>query len=186
LDEKEKTMNVPDMFIYYRLFAVPIFFGLYTTGDTLTAGIIFVSAAISDFFDGFFARRMGIDNDFGKLMDPLADKFITLTAFICFASSGIIPSWVVVVIACREMLVTSLRALAATKGKVIAAGWSGKWKTGLQMAAIIVICFSGWPFSLLGWTGAGLVLAYAAAGLTVVSGIEYCYRNRQFFEHSKK
>jgi CDP-diacylglycerol--glycerol-3-phosphate 3-phosphatidyltransferase len=175
--------NLPNLFLFYRILAVPVFIVCYALGWQVAALVIFVTAAISDFFDGYFARKLNLVNDFGKLMDPLADKILTAAAFICLAATGLIPAWVVIVIISREYLITGLRGLAATHHRVIAARFSGKLKTVLQMSAIIALLLGNWPFSLIGWPVSDLLL-YAAVILTVYSGIEYCYDCRALFRHA--
>jgi CDP-diacylglycerol--glycerol-3-phosphate 3-phosphatidyltransferase len=174
-------MNLPNAFTYFRIVAVPLYLVFFLNNHTVVAGIIFIAAAISDFFDGYFARKMNLVSDFGKLMDPLADKIITAAAFICFSSLGIIPVWMTVVIISREFLVTGIRSLAASNGKVIDARFSGKLKTVFQMVAIIEITLGDWPFSYWG-IPVGIWLAYIAVVATVVSGAQYCYDNREIFK----
>ncbi|MDR2063447.1 MAG: CDP-diacylglycerol--glycerol-3-phosphate 3-phosphatidyltransferase [Candidatus Nomurabacteria bacterium] len=174
-------INLPNIFTYYRILAVPLYLGFFLSGYTVVAAIVFITAAISDFFDGYFARKLGLDSDFGKLMDPLADKIITATAFVCLSSQGLIPVWVTVVIISREFLVTGIRSIAANNGKVVAARFSGKIKTTLQMLAIIEVTLKDWPFSYLGWP-IGVWLTYAAVAATIWSCAEYCYDNREIFK----
>jgi CDP-diacylglycerol--glycerol-3-phosphate 3-phosphatidyltransferase/cardiolipin synthase len=172
-------LNLPNLFLFYRLLAVPLFVVCYACGWQLAALIIFATAAISDFFDGYFARRLHLVNDFGKLMDPLADKILTAAAFICLSVAGLVPAWMVVVIIAREYLITGLRGLAAAHHRVIAARFSGKLKTVAQMLASLVLLV----------IGAHLVsdlLLWLALALTIYSGIEYCYDCRQLFRQSSR
>lgn len=111
--------------------------------------IIFIAAAVTDFLDGWIARKFGFVTDFGKLIDPLADKILVMTALVMLVGEGIstgvvwVPDWLVVLILAREIWVTGLRAVAATMGKVIPAGKSGKLKSFLQMAAVVGLLMHG-------------------------------------------
>jgi CDP-diacylglycerol--glycerol-3-phosphate 3-phosphatidyltransferase len=174
--------NVPDFLILLRFLAIPVFMFFFNLGNPVMAGCVFVAASITDFFDGFIARKQGIVNDYGKLMDPLADKILTSAAFVLLAVDGAIPAWAVVVIIAREFLVTGVRCLAAEDGNIIAAGWSGKVKTALQMVAIIFLLFNDWPLSLIGLP-IGIILFYLATAATIYSGFEYCYKNKKYFQH---
>ena len=102
---------------------------------------MFSAAAITDYLDGFFARRRGLESTFGKIMDPVADKLLVSSAFIMMASLGWIPAWVVCVIIGREMAVTGLRNIIADKGEDVSSSNLGKYKTGFQIAAIIPLLF---------------------------------------------
>ena len=151
----------------------------------------FVVAAITDFLDGYLARRMGLVTPLGKLLDPIADKVLTASAFIflCAHEQGLCPAWVVVVILGREFLVTGLRQIAVEKGRVIAADWSGKWKTTFQIG----FCSTAlkWLFleslgqqeSLLGqlarpesWLMPSFL--WLSLALTVFSGLQYLWNSR--------
>lgn len=170
--------NLPNLFLFYRFLAVPFFVLFFVLGWPVWALIMFVTASISDFFDGFFARRLNLVNDFGKLMDPIADKILTAAAFICLAAAGVVPAWAVILIIAREYLITGLRGLAAAHGKVVPARYSGKVKTVFQMAAIIVLLMGNWPFSLIGWP-VGLILFYVSVALALYSAGEYLYDSRR-------
>jgi len=175
-------MNLPNFFLFYRLAAIPFFVVAYALDWHVAAFVIFTTAAISDFFDGYFSRKLGLVNDFGKLMDPLADKVLTAAAFVCLVGSGLVPPWMLVVILSREFLVTGLRSLAVDRGIVIAARFSGKLKVNLQMFAIGVILFgmNNWPLSLIGFP-LDQVLLWSAVIVTIYSGIEYFWDSRDLF-----
>ena len=178
--------NLPNLFLFYRILAVPLFIVAFALDWPIAAIIIFITASISDFFDGYFARKQKLVNDFGKLMDPLADKILTAAAFICFVAAGLIPAWAVIVIIFREYLITGLRGLAATKGDVIAARFSGKLKTFLQMFAVIAYLAVPLFPELTSLTAIADVLFYVAVAVTVYSGLEYCYDCRKIFRESMK
>jgi CDP-diacylglycerol--glycerol-3-phosphate 3-phosphatidyltransferase len=168
------------MFLFYRLLAVPVFIVFYMFNWQVATFVVFVTAAISDFFDGYFARKLNLVNDFGKLMDTMADKILVAAAFICITSTGVVPAWIAIVIISREFLVTGLRSLAAAKGIVIAAGKSGKLKAVFQFVtvSVLLINFPPQPF--------GNVLLYITIALTIYSGAEYFYNSRHLFASSAK
>ena len=137
-----------------------------------TAMLLFLAAAISDFLDGYIARREKQVTNFGKFLDPLADKLLICSILIEMVGLRWVPAWVVIVIIMREMAVTGLRAVAADKGIVIAADRFGKWKTVMQIIALVPLIVHyplfGIPLDLL-----GMVILYAALLLTVFSGVNY-------------
>ena len=151
----------------------------------------FVVGAITDFFDGHLARKWGVVTDFGKLIDPLADKILVGAAFVYLSSAGVCPFWITILIIFREFLVTGLRQLAAARGHIMAADWCGKWKTGFQLAYCIAcmmhLAYGGnlpEPLCSLSvgaggeWTR-GILLAGAVL-LTLWSGVNYCIQARKF------
>ena len=174
-------MNLANKLTLSRIFMIPLFIVFLMTGSdgtTLIAGGIFIIASITDFFDGYIARSRNLVTKFGKFMDPLADKLLVISAFICFVELGLIPSWAVIVIISRELIVSIFRAIAAADGIVIAAGMLGKYKTATQMVAIIVFCFN--PLILKVTTfPVAMILFYICTVLTILSGIDYVYSNRQ-------
>ncbi len=155
------------------------------------AAVIFILACLTDFWDGYLARKYNLISDFGKLMDPIADKFLVLAAFLAFVRMNIVENWMVLVILGREMVVTSLRILGMTKGVVLAAERAGKHKTVSQMVAIFAILGFVWFKELLtvngGWTttiediwrGTIVILMLITVALTVMSGVSYCWNNRK-------
>lgn len=150
-------------------------------GSAIVALIVFIVAAITDALDGYLARNIYGCTDFGKLMDPLADKVLTAAAFIGFVAMGIMPAWMVTLILAREFMVTGLRLLAADKGIVLAAGPWGKHKTIWQMGFIIVVlllgCFQPLEnVSTFFWWAALFVTA-----LSVFSGWHYFMDNKKLF-----
>lgn len=147
------------------------------------AMIIFTIASITDFLDGYLARKYHLITNFGKFADPLADKLLVMTAFITLVGAGVIPMWIVAVIVCRELAVTGLRLLLVNDGEVLAAAWPGKVKTATQMLAIIFLLIDdfpikGFPFSI------GTILLYVCLVATVYSGVDYFIKNKHVFADS--
>lgn len=183
-------MNIANKLTILRIILIPFFLiGFYieslnqpfdllgspTTYADAIALLIFSIAAGTDWLDGYLARKFNLISDFGKFMDPLADKMLTTAAFLIFISQGLLASWIVFIILTREFIVSGLRMTAASKGKVIAAGWSGKFKTVLQFVSII---------SLLAHpeqTIFNVILIYLMTLATVISGAEYVIKNRDVF-----
>lgn len=149
----------------------------------ILAMIIFTIASITDFLDGYLARKYHLITNFGKFADPLADKLLVMTAFITLVGAGVIPMWIVAVIVCRELAVTGLRLLLVNDGEVLAAAWPGKVKTATQMLAIIFLLIDdfpvkGFPFSI------GTILLYVCLVATVYSGVDYFIKNKHVFADS--
>lgn len=182
-----KNKNLPNQLTMARIFAIPAFIIVLMMGFRVTATIIFIAAALTDMLDGKIARKYNLVTNFGKLMDPLADKLLTMSAFICFVGLGDIPAWMVIVILGREFIITGMRQVAAAEGIVIAAGWSGKIKTVCQMIAIPLIMLNNWPFSLLPfYCPADQVMLWAALVMTIWSGAEYIIKNKEVFSMKNK
>lgn len=157
----------------------------------IAALIIFILAALSDFFDGLIAHRRNMVTDFGRLMDPIADKILVLAAFAVFLQLQLISAWMFVIIVSREILITSLRLFALNKGKVLSAARAGKHKTVSQMAAIFyilgfivvkesVMTFSVWnPVWEEFFRQSINILMLLTVGLTLYSGLSYLWENRK-------
>ena len=146
--------------------------------------VIFLLAAISDFIDGYIARKYNMITDFGKFMDPLADKLLVTAALLILLENGLIAGWVVFIILAREFIVTGFRTIAASKGVVIAAGWLGKIKTVVQFIMISTLLLLNYPFELFNWPVDQIFVALAVV-LTVASGVEYIYKNLHIFDEAK-
>jgi CDP-diacylglycerol--glycerol-3-phosphate 3-phosphatidyltransferase len=135
-------MNLPNKITLGRIIAAP-FFMIFLLIDNMyvryLATLLFITAALTDAYDGYLARKTGVVTGFGKFMDPLADKILVSTAFIAFVALGYVKTWMILVIIFREFFVTGLRSLAAYKGVVIMPSYVAKWKTGCQMTVIIII-----------------------------------------------
>lgn len=164
-----------------RIILVPVFMVLLYLGQTYWALAVYIVACLSDFVDGKIARKYNQITDFGKFMDPLADKMLVLAAMCYFVEVGLIPGWVVAVVLLREFGVSGLRLLAVEQGIVIAAAWSGKIKTGVTMVALGVLILAGQP-----WFPAPDVIAVVCWLLilitTLYSGIEYFAKNIGVFK----
>ena len=146
--------------------------------------VIFLLAAITDFIDGYIARKYNMITDFGKFMDPLADKLLVTAALLILLENGLIAGWVVFIILAREFIVTGFRTIAASKGVVIAAGWLGKIKTVVQFIMISPLLLLNYPFELFNWPVDQIFVALAVV-LTVASGVEYIYKNLHIFDEAK-
>ena len=132
---------------------------------------VFVIASLTDYVDGQIARKFNQVSDFGKFLDPLADKLLVVAAMVMFCQWGMFPAWALMIVLTREFAVTGLRLVAVGKGKVIAAGWSGKIKTASTMIGLCVMM--GFPgIALLNWIVVGIIVV-----TTVYSGIEYFIQN---------
>ncbi len=174
-------MNLPNKLTTMRMVLVPVFIVLYLMGYSYWAAAVFVIASVTDFLDGHLARKYDLVTNFGKIMDPLADKLLVTSALVCMVQTGIVPGWMVIVILAREFAITGLRSVAASEGVVIAAAWSGKIKTVTQMIAIIFLLIGNWPFELLSIPFAEIML-WIAVIMTVYSGVEYIYKSRELFK----
>lgn len=187
-------MNTPNKLTLLRICLIPIFV-LFLYWDIqhhyLYAFLVFVLASLTDALDGYLARKYNQITDFGKFLDPLADKMLTTSAFVCFIDLGFASSTSVLIILFREFLVTSLRLVAAGGGVVIAANIWGKLKTVLQMVAIPLILLMAQGvgaagavlgFSIFWWSG---VFMWFITGVTVLSGASYLWQNRQVILQSK-
>ena len=146
--------------------------------------VIFLLAAITDFIDGYIARKYNMITDFGQFMDPLADKLLVTAALLILLENGLIAGWVVFIILAREFIVTGFRTIAASKGVVIAAGWLGKIKTVVQFIMISTLLLLNYPFELFNWPVDQIFVALAVV-LTVASGVEYIYKNLHIFDEAK-
>jgi CDP-diacylglycerol--glycerol-3-phosphate 3-phosphatidyltransferase len=193
------SINLPNRLTLLRVGLVPLFLALLAFDNVYThllALVTFVAAAITDYYDGKIARARSQETDFGRLMDPLADKILICAAFIYFVESyPRIPAWIVTIIIAREFAVSGIRMLAASKGKIVAADTTGKLKTISQLTAIITIlvviayiklsetisAISYWHV-IEGWVRP---LIYILIGftlfMTVVSGYNYLKANRRLF-----
>lgn len=181
-------MNLPNKLTTLRMLLIPIYIVAYLLGYYchinalyVVAALIFIIASVTDFLDGKIARKYNLVTDFGKIMDPLADKLLVTSALVCMVETGTVPAWMVIVILAREFAITGLRSVAASKGIVIAAAWSGKIKTVTQMIAIIFILIGNWPFRYIGFPFDKIML-WIAVAMTIYSGAEYIYKGRDLFK----
>lgn len=190
-------MNLPNKLTIGRMIMVPFFvyFLLATTetGDGVgykwVALALFIIASFTDLLDGKIARKYNLVTNFGKFMDPLADKLLVCSALIGLTWHGIVPAWMTIVIISREFIISGFRLVASDKGVVIAASWWGKLKTVSQMVMIcftIVVLngegFSGNAYAPMFYTGLdwiAIALMWVATGLTVISLIDYVWKNKE-------
>lgn len=194
-------MNLPNKLTLSRValtiaFLTALF--MHGTAPKCWAFIFFLLACVTDFLDGYIAKHNNQVTDFGKLMDPVADKVLVLAAFISFVELNIIPAWMVIVIILREVLMTGIRVVALTKGRVLAADGGGKHKTVSQLVTIGVILLytilsSGGGGMLGFWTDEAdanfrktiMALMYITVILTVISGSVYMFKNRGAYLNEK-
>ncbi|MBQ9758018.1 MAG: CDP-diacylglycerol--glycerol-3-phosphate 3-phosphatidyltransferase [Clostridia bacterium] len=177
-------MNTPNKLTFIRVLLVPVFMWAFLRGFDIAAIVIFAVAALTDQLDGHLARKNNQVTTFGKLMDPIADKVLTIAALVCFVEAGadFVNSWVVMLVIARELIVTGIRLIALGENQVIAASGCGKAKTVSQMAAIIAVmvdrivplrlgesqflCLTFWLIALM-------------VVLTIYSGVDYVVKNRR-------
>ena len=194
-------MNLPNKLTVLRIILTFVFMGfLYTSGIAAKtiALFIFLFASLTDALDGYIAKKNNQITDFGRLMDPIADKILVLAALLAFVERGVVPAWMVVVIIFREVVVTGLRILALTKGKVLPADSGGKRKTVWQLLAITIILlflifkeggaarFKFWsPAVEVLYKDAIFVIMLVAVLLTLASGITYLMKNREVYSNEK-
>lgn len=168
------TVNTANKLTISRVTMIPLFLiilYLNVPFSQILALVIFILASVTDLIDGYVARHYDQVTDFGKFMDPLADKVLVISAMLWFVEVGQMPAWIVAVVVARELLVTGLRLVAMDNGRVIAAAWSGKVKTATTM---VCICLMLLPIpSSLNTVCAALILI-----TTVYSGLEYFIKNR--------
>lgn len=174
--------NVPNVLTILRLVLVPVFIVLYMNGQRIAALVVFAVASLTDMLDGRIARKYNLITNFGKLMDPLADKLLVISAMCIFCQWGLMPAWALMIVLTREFAVTGLRLIAVQKGRVIAAGWSGKVKTAATMVCLCLMLLIGPPGpedsapDLVAQISTAVILI-----TTVYSGAEYLWKNRDIF-----
>ena len=173
-------MNLPNKLTTLRVIMIPFFvsFMLTDVGGNANKWIalaLFVIASLTDFLDGKIARKYNLVTNFGKFMDPLADKLLVCSALICLQDLDRVPAWVVIVIIAREFIISGFRLVASDNGIVIAASYWGKFKTTFQMLMIIVMIMNlGGAFDMV-----GTVLMWIALALTIISLVDYIAKNVQ-------
>ena len=171
-------MNTPNKLTLLRVFLIPVYVVLMLVvfkNHYYYAGAVFIIASLTDLVDGYIARKNNLVTDFGKFADPLADKLLVMSAMVIFVQMNMIKSYIVIIILAREFAVTALRTMAAKNGVVMAADKIGKWKTTVQMIALVLMHFFELSPNL--YTAAN-VLIYVAAVLTIVSGVNYFVLNK--------
>ncbi len=180
---REDALNVPNLLTMARVAAIPLVLWLMwqdTRETNFWAMMLYSAAAVTDFIDGWLARRMGLTSLLGKFLDPLADKLIVLATLVLMVEQGRVPAWAVIIIAARELSVTALRTIAMSEGVVIAASRGGKDKTAVQMVAVLALILHDSYYMDYGfWEGivdmnaVGLGLLYLSVFFTITSAGEY-------------
>lgn len=179
-------MNLPNKLTILRVILIPFFvvflLAPVASYSNYIAVAIFIVASLTDLADGKIARKYNLVTNFGKFMDPLADKLLVCAALICLVATGQLAAWMVIVIISREFIISGFRLVAADNGVVIAASYWGKWKTTFQMLMIIVLIldFPGEIFRIL-----GLILTWVALILTIVSLCDYLIKNKDVLKEQK-
>ena len=196
-------MNLPNQLTMGRLFLTALFVAVMSIPDQLLksfhlldyritiAILFFLIASLTDFLDGYIARKLKLVTDFGKLMDPLVDKILTSAVFIILTKENMIPAWITITIISREFLVTGLRLLASNQGKVLSADSLGKWKTTSQIIVasfFLIILGSNEPtlncLEFIDQPMIGNLLIIICTTITIVSGWSYLSKNRQLVKTS--
>ena len=191
--ETDKLWTISNIITLVRICLVPVFVvalitpwptwfsitGVSSTTKSLIAALIFILISCTDWLDGYLARSRGEVTNFGKFMDPLADKCLVMAALCCFVEQGDMLAWILAIVLVREFAVSGMRLVAVEKGRVIAAAWSGKIKTASTMVCICLILF-GIPHWL------NIVCQIVILVTTVYSGVEYFVKNADVFKTAKE
>jgi len=178
-------MNLPNKLTILRVIMIPVFVLFMLTGlggaaSKWIALALFIIASLTDLLDGHLARKHNLVTNFGKFMDPLADKLLVCAAMICLVENGQLPSWIVIVIISREFIISGFRLIASDNGVVIAASYWGKFKTVFQMIMICMMIADIAVFSIL-----TKIIMWIALILTVVSLIDYLIKNKDVIREQK-
>ncbi len=177
-------MNLPNKLTMLRVIMIPFFIVFLlvpiTPYDKWIALVIFILASLTDLLDGKIARKYNLITNFGKFMDPLADKLLVCSALICLIELNKIPAWMVIIIIAREFIISGFRLVASDNGVVIAASYWGKFKTTFQMAAVCLLIADIEAINLL-----TQIILWIAVILTVVSLIDYLVKNKDVMKENK-
>lgn len=172
-------MNLPNKITLIRIFMIPLFLIFMLIPEIpngrYIAATIFIIAALTDILDGYIARKHNLITNFGKFMDPLADKLLVSSALICLVELKLLAAWIVIIIIAREFIISGFRLIASDKGIVIAAGWWGKVKTNIQMimSVMLIINLDNTIINVL-----EQIAVYLAIALTIISLIDYMLKNK--------
>ncbi len=150
----------------------------------LIAALIFILASATDWLDGYYARKLNLITNFGKFLDPLADKLLITAALIALVELQLLPAWMAILIISREFAVTGIRLVAAAEGEVIAASQLGKLKTVAQIIAISALMLHNWPFQAISLPF-DMIAIWVATLLTIISGFDYFQKNKHILLKSK-
>ena len=178
-------MNLPNKLSVTRALLIPVMVVLMYFDSRvcmILAAAVFGAAAYTDYLDGHIARKHGLVTDFGKFIDPVADKLLNLSAMVMLTRSGLLPHWIVIVVLARELAVDGLRMVAVGQGKVIAAGWLGKVKTTSQMVLVLWLLLTNLPVA--GNVLSALIAAWVVI-ITLWSGVDYFVKNRDCVKNVK-
>jgi CDP-diacylglycerol--glycerol-3-phosphate 3-phosphatidyltransferase len=206
----ESLRKLPNRITIFRMMIIIVFIPSILAANIVfnyVALFLFIIAAVSDWLDGFLARKYNIVSDFGKVMDPLADKILVISTLLCFVQMNLVPAWMVVIIISREFLINGIRIMAAQGGKIIMASNWGKAKTVIEMTAISTVLFlkvvqdtieyfnerQTWEEILMRLGNAGDILVqivyyapywlmFLAATVSLVSGLDYFFKNKRMFD----
>ncbi|HJR76632.1 MAG TPA: CDP-diacylglycerol--glycerol-3-phosphate 3-phosphatidyltransferase [Nitrospiraceae bacterium] len=176
---QESNINLPNVLTLTRILLIPVFVVLFVTptpSRSLAAAVVFVVAALTDLLDGYLARRCGQVTKLGRLLDPIADKLLVLSALIVLVQVDRVSALIAILIIAREVAVTGIRAIAATEGIIISAEATGKYKMALQVIAIVLLILEGTVLSEYGNVHlAGIVTLYLSVVLGYLSGSQYVW-----------
>ena len=179
-------MNLPNKITIFRVCMIPVFL-VFMLVDAIPYGnyiaaAVFIVACLSDALDGYIARKYNLITNFGKFMDPLADKLLVCSALICFIELDLVAAWPIIVIIAREFIISGFRLVASDNGVVIAASYWGKFKTTAQMIMCIlfIVHFENSVFFAL-----EQIFLYVSVALTIISLVEYVWKNRQVLKEQK-
>ena len=173
-------MNLPNKLTVMRVILIPFFVAalLYDNGSSQTmrvvANVIFIVASLTDLFDGKIARKYNLVTNFGKFMDPLADKLLVCSALICLIELNALPAWMVIIIISREFIISGFRLIASDNGVVIAASYWGKFKTTFQMVSVVLLILDIPALAFV-----TTICVWIALVLTIVSLVDYIYKNHK-------
>lgn len=180
---REDAINLPNLLTFLRILLIPVVLWLLAEGTpraNFWAAVVYGVTAITDFLDGWLARRQNLISVLGKFLDPLADKLLVMAVLVFMVDLGRVPFWAVIIIIGRELSITSLRVIAMTEGVLIAAGQGGKDKTALQMVALLMLIVHhpyvlsfGFASMEVDFNGAGTALLYLSVVLAITSAGEY-------------
>ena len=186
MEPLKDLLRHPNTLTLFRIAVVPLIVILLYFDEsplcTFIAALLFSAAAITDYLDGFYARRRGMVSTLGKVMDPVADKLLVSSAYIMLASLNWVPAWIVCIIIGRELAVTGLRNIIAGKGEDVSASNLGKYKTGFQIAAIIPLIIHYRTFFGLNAQAVGQVMLWGALVFTLWSGADYFIKFRRLLK----
>ena len=181
---REDAINLPNMLTFARIVMIPVILWLISIGTpqaNFWAAMVYGATAVTDFLDGWLARRRGLVSVLGKFLDPLADKLLVMAVLVYLVQLGHVPSWMVILIVARELSITSLRVIAMSEGVLIAASRGGKDKTAIQMTSLLFlilhhsydITFFGLPTQNLSFNLMGVYMLFVSVILALTSGGEY-------------